>query len=143
MDKYKKLATVAKEVGERNDCAVKAVALACDVPSKVAHKALETQGRRKGRGVLLSQMQNAINLLGYTTAPAAYTAKTATSLEHDPLLLNGHYIALMRGHVAAVVNGSVQDWTNGRRHHVKRVWLVTPTESRKVRAKLAKQVFAN
>lgn len=143
MEKYSKVQTISKQVGERNDCSVKAVALACDVPYRVAHKALENQGRKEGRGVLMGQIKDAITSLGYTAAPAAYTAKTAITLERDKLLAKGHYIAMMNGHVAAVVNGQVQDWTNGRRHHIVQVWLVVPTESRKARAKLAKQVFKN
>lgn len=143
MDKFEKIEAVSKQMAEYNDCSVKAVALACDVPYKVAHKALENQGRKKRNGARVGDMQEAIKKLGFKTAPVAYNAKTAITLERDPLLTKGHYIALMKRHVAAVVNGSVQDWTSGRRNRVKRVWVVVPTASRTERAKLAKQIFEN
>ena len=143
MEKFAKIETISEQMAENNDCAVKAVALACDVPYRVAHKALENQGRKKRNGTQVAAMLEAIEKLGFTTAPAAYNAKTAITLERDPLLTKGHYIALMKRHVATVVNGKVHDWTNGRRHRVELVWLVVPTESRKTRAKLAKQVFEN
>ena len=42
-------------------------------------------------------------------------------------LPRGNYILGVRGHVLGVQNGKVQDWTEGRKHYINRVWKIEKT----------------
>lgn len=139
--KYEKMVGFAKANGEHNDCSVKAVAIACDVPYKVAHKALEKAGRKPRKGVYPHEIQAAIESLGYGVAQWQVTAKTASKLGIDPALQKGHFMVFVRGHVAALKDGVVEDWTQGRRHRVNKVVKVYPTHSRKLRKAFAAALF--
>lgn len=110
------------ELGEDNDCSVKAVALACGLPYDAAHAAFEDAGRRHGRGVLTPQIFKALKVLKINTQPIShlrqpngsrYTPRTISRL-----LPFGRYLVYTRGHVFALVDGQVLDWTKGRKHHI-------------------------
>jgi len=139
--KYQKMVKFAKDNNEHNDCSVKAVAIACDVPYKVAHKALERAGRKPRKGVFPNQIQAAVESLGYGVAQWQVTAKTMSKLGADPELQKGHYMVFVRGHVAALKDGVIEDWTQGRRHRVNKVARVYPTHSRKLRKAFAAALF--
>ena len=64
MSNYETLRADADAMGERQDCAVIAIALACDVSYGDAHEALRIYGRESGRGSSLDQMLSALELLG-------------------------------------------------------------------------------
>lgn len=110
------------ELGEDNDCSVKAVALACDLPYDAAHAAFEDAGRRHGRGVNWPQISKALKGLKVNTQPishlrqpngSCYTPKTISRL-----LPFGRYLVYTRNHMFALVDGEVLDWTKGRKHRI-------------------------
>lgn len=138
---YLKADKLSNEMREKNDCSVKAVSILCDVPYKVAHKALQRAGRKTGRGVTEFAIEWAISMLGFTTDLVRVDALTVTTLEHDPEVQKGYYLAIVRGHIASIVNGRVEDWTRGRRHKVLSVRQVTPNKTRKERKAMAKALF--
>ena len=139
---YIKSKEISQRMCETNDCAVKAIAIACDVPYRVAHKALELQGRKKRGGSALSWIHNAIKGLGFEINAVDTTAKTITSLPRDRQHNQGYYIALVSGHVAAMVDGQVEDWSEGRRNRIKVLYKITPATTRKQRKQLMKELFA-
>ena len=130
---YYKTAVISKEVGEHNDCAVKAVAIACDVSYRVAQRALQLQGRQKGSGTYRAQTYAAIQLLGFKFESVQINASTVASLPRDRAVSQGYYLVHVRAHVLAVVNGTVQDWTDGRRHRIKDAKRIVPVATRKER----------
>ena len=138
---FDKAMKFSRDANEHNDCTVKAISIACDVPYKVAHKALANQGRRKRCGSYWHQQSKAIKSLGYKVEAVQHTAKTINQVKSDEVVQQGYFLAYVRGHVAAVVNGKVEDWTDGRRHQVKVIYKVTPTATRRERKAMMKELF--
>lgn len=136
-----KKAEQQKPIGETNDCSVKAVSILCDVPYHVAHKALKLQGRVNRRGVNEFSIRFAIQSLGFEIENIIHNARTMTTIDRDPLLQKGYYGVLVKGHIASVVNGKVEDWTEGRRHKVQKVFKVTPIATRKDRKQRIKKIM--
>ena len=110
------------ELGEHNDCSVRAVTLACSVPYETARAALRVAGRQPRQGALDHHIKKAVRALGHTTGKyirpkqangSKYTPKTITKAYPQ-----GRYLVYTRDHVFALVNGKVLDWTEGRRHHI-------------------------
>jgi hypothetical protein len=111
---------------EHNDCAVRAVAIACEIPYKEAHAKLKAHGR-KDRGTTY-------NFVGFVakkiktqkklkpTKGKASLGTLATFLKNNP---KGTYIACKRGHAFAVVDGVVNDsWKVKMGSHIKFAWKV-------------------
>jgi len=138
---FDKAHNLSQQANEYNDCTVKAIAITCDVPYKVAHKALANEGRRNRCGSYRHQQVNAIKALGYDLEPVEVTAKTMTKIKSDAAVSAGYFLAYVRGHVAAVVNGKVEDWTDGRRHRIQKVYKITPTATRRERKQMMKELF--
>ena len=138
---YAKAQRQAMNASENNDCSVKAVAIACDVPYKVAQKALEKQGRKARKGASLGSIQLAVASLGYAMEPVKVNAKTVKTLDREPVVAKGHYMALVNGHILAIKDGVIEDWTDGRRNRILLTYKVTPAFSRSERKALAKQLF--
>lgn len=138
---FKKAHKFSCEANEHKDCTVKAIAITCDVPYKVAHKALANEGRKPRCGSYRHQQARAIKALGFDLERIKVTAKTMVKVKGDSAVSKGYYLAYVRGHVAAVVNGKVEDWTDGRRHRIQQVYKVTPTATRKQRKQMMKDLF--
>lgn len=62
--KFNEMKTQKIAVNESNDCAVIALAIACDVPYEYAHEALKEQGRIYRQGVLIWQLKKALEEMG-------------------------------------------------------------------------------
>lgn len=138
---YLKTVRFSAEMRENNDCSVKAVSILCDVPYKVAHKALQSVGRKNRKGALSLMIEVAIEKLGFTVEEVTTYSSTIAQLESDPNVQKGYYYALVKGHIASVVNGRVEDWTRGRRHRIVTVAKVTPCRTRKERKAMARALF--
>lgn len=121
--------SASSQIGERNDCTVKAIAIAGQFEYQKVHSALAARGRRKGNGTVPLVWERAMRDLGLTwteTTPrkpdgGQYTMKTI-----GRVFPKGRHIVQVNGHVAALVDGEVEDWTKGRQHRVTRVLTVTP-----------------
>lgn len=144
MNNFQKVKNESSKANESNDCAVKAIAIACNVPYKVAHKALANLGRRNRRGTLNSTIHTAIKQLGFELECITFKvkAKTVTTLAADRAVKDGFFVAFVRGHIAAIVNGQIEDWTEGKRHRIRLVYKVTPNKSRAERKAIMANLFA-
>jgi hypothetical protein len=101
--------------GERNDCTVRALAVAACVPYEAAHAIYKRLGRQDRRRLRHSAIKT----------PQAIRMATGN---HDPVRLierpgtigrfikengrKGHWILAVAGHHLAVVDGQVYDWAN-------------------------------
>ena len=131
----------SQAIGERNDCTVKAVSIACQIPYHEAHRYLSKLGRRKGRGWFpndhnrkgrnVSGYIDNLDSLGFEHEKISVASRTVSQIERE--LRSGHYMVHVSGHVLALVDGKVQDWTEGRRHRVKSVYKIkNPRKLQKV-----------
>lgn len=137
---FQDVAQVSDKYGEGNDCTVKAVAIACQIPYEEAHEYLASLGRRKGRGWyhashvrgrrLISGYIDNLKRLGFKHVPVEFQSRTVSQIERE--LKDGHYIVQVNGHALALVNGKVEDWSAGRKHHVKQVWRIENPRVHKV-----------
>ena len=117
----------AKEMGEANDCSVKALATICDLPYKMAHDHMAGIGRVFRCGFRPDQ---AIKNLGYQLHQLAHLkSKTIRTLERELAAEFGGLKVLIycsRGrHVLAWDGAMIADWTGGRQQRVclNRVYL--------------------
>lgn len=131
---YTALRSATAEHNESNDCAVIAIAATTGSTYAEAHKALRLAGRTARKGVLRSQIFEALSLLGYAAVskrscefimryPSSHQIlKNVTT--HHPERFNkvwadgSNYLLFTKGHVAGVVNGVNADWTKGRANRV-------------------------
>ena len=140
---YMKTKKCSSKYGETNDCAVKAVAIACDVAYSVAHKTLKLTGRRNRQGTYIWQTEKAIEMLGFKREKVDCSAKTVASIAKDSAFKKGYFHVHVRGHILAITGGVVQDWTEGRRHRIIQAYKVVPCESRKTRRSLINKIMAD
>ena len=138
---YQKARTHAFCFNETNDCSVKAVSISCDVPYIVAHTALKKNGRQKRRGALESMIRKSFIDLGFKSEPIRTTAATVKTLENDPAVQKGYFVALVYGHILAIVNGKVEDHSEGSMRRIRQVYKVTPATTRKEREEKRKALM--
>lgn len=120
----------SNKFGERNDCTVKAVAMACRVSYTEAHVACESLGRRRHKGMQNMHVLFVAKKLGFTLTPVKLKRKNGSKFTQRTVGVkckNGYYMAFVRGHVLPVINGEVYDWSKGRCFHVREVWKITRT----------------
>jgi len=106
---------------ERNDCAVRATALALCLDYSVVHKAFLKHGRKPRHRSLPFVTRRAI--LEFANVFPTYEPKTLLSQfvkDHNV----GHYIVHVRGHLFALCDGVVFDWTLAGRRKVLGYWKV-------------------
>lgn len=123
---------ISKKMGEHNDCAVKAAAIATGVDYAKTHTAFATNGRRARSGTRRNTTEAAIKQLGFkledvTRQVRARGGKTVRSAER--VLGKGSYLVGVSGHLLCIKDGKVEDWTEGRQHRVQLVWRVTPANA--------------
>jgi len=110
---------------DKNDCSVRALAVATGVPYAVASVAYSVLGRRlkTGTQVGLSERLH-IEILGMTKVTAVEGMDLETFLRVVP---KRSYVVHKIGHAFAVVDGVVHDWENTTRPgtRITRVWKVT------------------
>ncbi len=113
-----------KKLGDTNDCAVIAVAIATGKSYSEVHTVLRRCGRSAKRGTTLWQMEKALSVLGFDVEKLTkWKGKTCTTLE---LPRKDNYIAITCNHALAVKFGLIKDWTDGRRNRIRRVWKIIP-----------------
>lgn len=113
-----------KDFKETNDCTVRAVAACADGDYPGAHALLAMGGRRHRKGTSITNMERALEQLGYRMEKL-YSKwshfenkefdgiKTVRSFLRQPRskLAGRKFILDVRDHVAAVVDGVCYDWT--------------------------------
>ena len=117
---------------ESNDCTVRALALALDMPYAEAHGLMKQYGRQDGKGVSSGLIYRHIRYQGKKLVCAAqsYPAqgkgiKMTVGAWLKSGILPDRCILQITGHVFAVVGGVVRDsWKPGPRSIVHAVWEV-------------------
>lgn len=138
-DDYSKLREASKTYGEKGDCAVVAVAIACEVSYDEARKALRKAGRKDRQGTYTYQIRKAVESLGFTWKE--WTIKERLALldsyprnkgRHPASLTTRHPIryaetwgqidqtmmVFTAGHVAAFRDGKLHDWSENRSNRI-------------------------
>ena len=144
---FDSMSVLARSMGENNDCAVKAIALACNVPYATAHATLAQLGRKKGRGTYRTLSYKAVGLLGYnvtmwTTAerrrliesyPKAHRILRHITTHHPRRfkkvwsgMADRTFMLFCATHVAVVKGGELHDWTVNKAMRVVDIWEITP-----------------
>ena len=88
------------------------------------------KGRKRNKGVRFTNetVQKVATNFGYNAEEIpAYKIKNdgyLTPNNVNQYLAEGVYILGCRGHVLALKNGNVEDWTNGRKYRITRIWKV-------------------
>ncbi len=105
---------------ERNDCSVRALAVASGRGYAAAHAHLAAFSRTSGDGVQLSVMRGAAASWAGETIDLSPLCKNAGFRTLWPTLAEfirrhrrGAYVLLRRGHFFALVNGTLHDWPRG------------------------------
>ena len=135
---YEQVHKESESISERNDCAVKAVALATGVPYKEVHSLMARYGRKHRCGTKMSTTKAVLKQLGIEFSeddfeyPVYYrnkkfdigagcttTVRTqhsySTKTIHKALPKRGRYLVFSRSHMSAFVNGKLEDWAENRR----------------------------
>jgi len=117
-------------MNERNDCSVKAVALATGVTYRASLDAHIDNGRRHRQGTPLTVTMRALKDLGFwpNELPEDERPKTIRSCQAE-LRTSNRYLVLVYNHFVAQVSGLVMCHTKNRLHRVKRIWRIAPMTS--------------
>tara|TARA_R110002012_G_scaffold132822_4_gene285756 strand:+ start:2012 stop:2590 length:579 start_codon:yes stop_codon:yes gene_type:complete len=67
--------------------------------------------------------------------------KHLTPNNQNQYLPRANYILGVRGHVIGVKNGVVNDWTQGRKHQVNKIWRIEKTGQKSKSQKVKRQTF--
>lgn len=128
---YVALEAHSDSIGERLDCAVKAVAIACQVEYSVAREALAAAGRKHGKRTMDTCWKEAMEALGYRATKVSVAWEVA-KLQSYPKkgiasITTGHpnrfpkqwadeqpMLFRVRGHIAAFRDGKLHDWSANR-----------------------------
>ena len=138
---FEALAAISNDIGENNDCAVKAVALLASVSYDEAHAALKKLGRIDGNGTKNALIREALKGFGctvrevkteYFTSKYPGIHKTLKSVTtHHPARFaeafpkDSNFAFISTTHIAAVIEGKTCDWSEGRALRAKWIWKVT------------------
>lgn len=119
----------SKYCGENNDCAIKAVALATDTSYLVIKRQMAQMGRKSGEATNFDRITKPLlEKMGYlvtdVTKIVREHAKTPRTFERIAPKGEVFLIQIDR-HILCVKNGRVLDWTSGRRHHIRKVHVIS------------------
>lgn len=124
---YPSINTVAMRTVSRetNDCTVRALAAAANIPYSVAHATMAKHGRKFGQGTLHALQVKAyaehggkLRAIFGTTKGAAYRANIVKDVPHvDGITLGrlleeiplGRFVCMMRGHAFAIIDRKLAD----------------------------------
>lgn len=132
-----------RDMLERNDCAVRAVAAATGRGYDEVHAMFKAEGRRDAARTPNSMIWAVLKQLGFRTERRVdrdfivqYPGSHATALKsvttHHPdrfpaVWQDGKtYLMFTPGHILAIVNGTNHDWTRGRALRAKAIFEVLP-----------------
>ena len=116
------------DLGETNDCTVRAVATACDIDYKVAHAAIAKRGRKHRQGAYDHQYMGAVEDLGFHYSDVTQKFLDdgcKTAMRFGEFAKPGHrYVVIVAGHAAGWNGEKFVDFISGRRHRIKTVYHV-------------------
>lgn len=113
-------------MGEKNDCAVKAIALATGISYPQVHATLKAAGRRNRCGTYLWQTEKTVKNLGFDMIRIPLS-RGCTTKTVGRFLTNGNFLVRISRHILAVRNGQVLDWSATAMKRVKEIFRIVPT----------------
>jgi hypothetical protein len=124
---YDKLKGRQQAAGERNDCAVKAIAVATGRGYTAVRAALRREGRGTKERTSMYAQRRAITALGFTIAreirSTALVNKTLATIEQEDAL-GGSWMIHTADHVAGMTDRTLHDWAAGKRMPVQVCWKI-------------------
>jgi hypothetical protein len=139
-NEFVELSVESRKFGETNDCAVKAVALVCNVPYATAHATLKALGRKDRKGTWSNQYMTAVKQLGKTMVrvnerdliakyPSPHNNLRSVTSHHPRRFAkawdkNKVYFMITSRHAFAVVNGETKDWSINKSLRVRWIYEV-------------------
>lgn len=106
--------------GEKNDCAVRAMATALRLSYTEAHGELEKRGRISGKGTYVHQYAPMLLERGWMNVPFKKRVTLRTWLRENG---SGRFVVRIARHVFAVENGVIHDtFANNLDSRVRQVW---------------------
>lgn len=129
--RFEMLCALSHDVGETNDCVVKAISLLTDTPYHDVRSLLYKKGWRKPRkGSYFQHFSQAFPLLGFELLPwenylwQGYGKTIRTFGRNFKSKRNLLVLTHRRQHAVAVVRGEVCDWSEGRCKRIGEVYEV-------------------
>ena len=117
-------ATPASHAHERQDCAVRAIRVACDVPYRHAHTLCAVAGRRDKHRISRRSLEMVMSNLPVQRVLGVYKITLTAFLK---VFTEGRYVVHRRDHLFVVIDGTVHDWKytgTGARSRVTDAWRV-------------------
>ena len=120
---------------DRGCCAVVATAVVFDLDFKTAQQYYDRAGRKRRSGTSLFTIGKVMAELKHLQPvkveeenPKTYTKGKTMTANNCINYLDGNcnYIALTTNHAIGIKAGKVEDWTEGRRHRITKLYKVTP-----------------
>lgn len=115
---------------EKNNCTVRAFAIAYDIPYIKAHEICKAAGRKDDRGFFMNKIMKYAWNKGYKYMMVGVGRKGITLrrfLEQNPI---GIFLCTRRGHAFTIIHGEVHDTvTNSERQIVTSAYLVFRKDS--------------
>ena len=123
MNYYETIKKKSQRQKEKNDCSVKAVALATGRDYDEVHDAFNRAGRKIRHTTPRVITDQVVENMGYIWVDVTlnYDAKTVRMLEKE-VTKRKTLIVFVCKHVLCLRNGKVQDWTAGRMHRVQEIF---------------------
>jgi len=130
-DRFRDLQNEGTDLYESNDCAVIAVAAVLNKSYREVHTVMKANGRRNRKGTPWGISWRTLKHFGFKAVPVKKPVGCKTMTSAPRALRRAGYgkknlLIAIRRHVAAFVDGEVQDWSQGRRHHIRSIWEIVP-----------------
>ena len=107
---------------EKQDCAVRALSLAGNIPYEKSHDAFEQLGRKFGHGIKSNEvLQKVCKILKLEARQIKRSGSVNKLIRKYP---HGNIYCRKRNHAFAVINGVAHDLESNN-SHVKGAWIIT------------------
>ena len=110
------------QVGERLDCAVRAIAIAMDIPYADAHALLREHGRKPKHRTAVIVVTDLISTRCPTAVLKYYRPSRTSVARFAACHPKGRYVMFIRGHFFALVDGTVHSFKSHATARVLWAW---------------------
>jgi hypothetical protein len=117
------------QIGERLDCAVRAIAIAMDIPYANAHALLREHGRKPKHRTAVIAVTNLIAQHRPTAKLTYHRPSRITVARFAKLNAKGRYVIFIRGHFFAIVDGTVHSFKGHEKARVLWAWNITSSST--------------
>ena len=127
MTLYRDLLPETYAAGEKNDCSVKALAIAANMPYRQAHEIMRKFGRKNRRGAFNFQILAAMRAVGLNLENISNhisNFSTVNRFEQFHGNIKGTFVIFVHNHVLVWKNGKTEDWSAHSRKRIQMVYYV-------------------